>query len=424
MTLPRTRGAFAAVIAAAAVALIPTAASAAAAAGHGAGRAPGRPSPAHPVHVRAACPAAAPGHARCFAEVRTDVRGGTGPRGPAAAAAGQSADASLPQGYGPADLRSAYRLPVAAGSAQTVAVVDAGDDPAAEADLAVYRSTYGLPACTTASGCFRKVNQQGDADPLPFGYGWGPEISLDLDMVSAACPSCHILLVEGNSPTVSDLAAAENTAAALGAGEISNSYGAEEQNGMQAYQPAYSHPGTAIVASSGDSGYGIPNFPAVWPAVIAAGGTSLSRSANPRGWTETAWNSDGGAAGSGCSAWIDKPAWQHDPNCPGRMVADVAADADPQTGPAVYDAYDGYGWTVIGGTSAASPFIAGVIALAGNPAAFPDASYLYSHAGALNDVTAGSNALYTDCGGDYQCNAMPGYDGPTGNGTPDGLGGF
>ena len=424
MTLARARGAFAAAIAAAAVALVPVAASAATAPGHVASRAPGRPSPAHPVHVRQACPAAAPGHARCFAEVRTDVRGGTGPRGPAAAAAGRSAAAALPQGYGPADLRSAYRLPAAGGAGQTVAIVDAGDDAGAEADLAVYRSTYGLPACTTANGCFRKVNQQGDAGPLPFDWGWGPEISLDLDMVSAACPSCHILLVEGDTPSVSDLAAAEDTAAALGADEISNSYGAEEQNGIQPYEPDYTHPGVGIVAASGDYGYGIPSFPAVLTTVIAAGGTSLNRSATARGWSETVWNSEGGAAASGCSAWVGKPAWQHDPNCPGRMVADAAADADPVTGPAVYDAHDGYGWTVIGGTSAASPFIAGVIGLAGNPAAFPDASYLYSHAGALNDVTSGGNGLFTDCGGDYQCNAVPGYDGPTGNGTPDGLGGF
>jgi subtilase family serine protease len=299
--------------------------------------------------------------------------------------------------------------------------VDAGDDAAAEADLDVYRSTYGLPACTTADGCFRKVNESGVAAPLPSDQGWGLEISLDLDMVSAACPSCHILLVEANIPSFADLAAAENTAVALGATEVSNSYGATEQNGMQAYQAAYAHPGVAIVASSGDSSYGIPNFPAVFPAVISAGGTTLTRAANARGWTESAW----AYGASGCSAWVGKPAWQHDPNCPGRMVADVAADADPETGPAVYDANDGYGWLMVGGTSASSPYIAGVIALAGHPAAFPNASYLYSHASALNDITSGSNDPYNpSCGGDYECNAVPGYDGPTGNGTPDGLGAF
>jgi subtilase family serine protease len=386
--------------------------------------APGTPAanpPAHQANVRDACPAAAPGRARCFAEVRTDVHGGFGVRGRAALAAGHPAAAALPPGYGPADLRSAYNLPAVGGSGQTVVAVDAGDDAAAEADLDVYRSTYGLPACTTADGCFRKVNESGVAAPLPSDQGWGLEISLDLDMVSAACPSCHILLVEANIPSFADLAAAENTAVALGATEVSNSYGATEQNGMQAYQAAYAHPGVAIVASSGDSSYGIPNFPAVFPAVISAGGTTLTRAANARGWTESAW----AYGASGCSAWVGKPAWQHDPNCPGRMVADVAADADPETGPAVYDANDGYGWLMVGGTSASSPYIAGVIALAGHPAAFPNASYLYSHASALNDITSGSNDPYNpSCGGDYECNAVPGYDGPTGNGTPDGLGAF
>jgi subtilase family serine protease len=327
----------------------------------------------------------------------------------------------VPPGYGPADLRAAYNLPATGGTGQTVAIVDAGDDPNAESDLAVYRQTYGLPACTTANGCFQKVNQDGQSSPLPIDRGWNLEISLDLDMVSAACSSCHIVLVEGNSASVSDLAASENTAAALGATEISNSYGTTERNGLQSYQADYSHPGAAIVASSGDSGYGIPEFPADLTSVIAAGGTSLTRSASARGWSETAWS----GASSGCSAWIDKPGWQLDPDCPGRMVADVASDADPNTGPAVYDTADYEpGWLIVGGTSAASPYIAGVIGLAGNPGDFPDASYLYGHTSSLNDVVGGDNVTGENCGGDYLCTAVTGYDGPTGNGSPDGIGAF
>ena len=377
--------------------------------------------PAPAVHIRDVCGPAAPGTARCFAEVRTDVHGGYGIRGPLA----HNADlAALPNGYGPADLHSAYNLPTTGGSTQTVAIVDAGDDANAEADLATYRNTYGLPACTTANGCFRKVNEEGASTPLPVNQGWGLEISLDLDMVSAACPDCKILLVEGNDGNFDSLATAENTAVSLGATEVSNSYGGAEGNGLTAYESAYSHPGVAIVVSSGDSGYGIPNMPAVFSSVIAVGGTSLTKAGNARGWTESVWKSNGGGAGSGCSAWIDKPAWQSDPNCPGRMVADVAADADPNTGPAIYDGNDGEGWTVAGGTSASSPFIAGVIALAGNPGQYPNASYFYSHAADLNDVTTGNNVIRQDCGGDYQCDATPGYDGPTGNGTPDGLSAF
>ncbi|HEV2374318.1 MAG TPA: S53 family peptidase [Streptosporangiaceae bacterium] len=380
---------------------------------------PGAAPQARPASVQDVCPVAAPGHFRCFAELRMDVHGGTGVRGPAAVAARHPAGAALPQGYGPADLRSAYQLPASGGRGQTVAITDVGDDPVAEADLAVYRATYGLPPCTTANGCFRKVNQRGNTDPLPPDQGWGGEISLDLDMVSAACPSCHILLVEADSPTIGDLAAAEDTATRLGANEVSNSYGAPEQNGMQPYEAAYAHPGAAIVASSGDSGYGIPQFPAVFRSVIAVGGTTLTR-AGAHGWAEAAWP----GAASGCSAWIPKPAWQHDPDCPGRMVTDVAADADPKTGPAIYDAHDGYGWTVAGGTSASAPFIAGVIALAGDAPRLPNASYLYTHAHALHDIVTGNNAALTQCGRDYLCTAVPGYDGPTGNGTPHGLRAF
>ena len=366
--------------------------------------------------IRDVCGAAPIGFARCLAEFRTDVHGGKGARFNASA---------LPAGYGPADLHAAYNLPDTGGANQTVAIVDAGDDPTAEADLAVYRQTYGLSACTTANGCFSKVNQEGRTSPLPADAHWDDEISLDLDMVSAACPACKILLVEGDDASDTSLATSENTAASLGATEISNSYGESEYNGMAQYSAAYSHPGVTITVSSGDSGYGIPSYPAVLTSVIAVGGTSLARASNARGWTESVWNSLGGAASSGCSAWIAKPSWQHDPDCPGRMVADVAADADPLTGPAVYDTADGApGWMQGGGTSAAAPFIAGVIGLAGNPAALPDASSIYAHAGSLNDVVGGNNVTGEDCGGDYQCTAVPGYDGSTGLGTPDGLGAF
>ncbi|TDP95086.1 S53 family peptidase [Labedaea rhizosphaerae] len=363
------------------------------------------PSTAHAV-----CGAAQPGHVRCYAQVRGDVHGTHGVR-PLAAP---------PQGYGPADLRDAYDLPETGAAHQTIAIVDMGDDPSAEADLAVYRQTYGLPPCTTENGCFKKVNQRGDASPLPQDWGWGPEISLDLDMASAACPSCSILLVEADDPGLANAAEAENTAVALGADVVSNSYGIDESNGLDKFAAAYKHPGVAIVASSGDSGYGIPSFPAVLDSVVGVGGTSLTKADNARGWTESAWN----RASSGCSAWFAKPAWQHDENCPGRMVADVAAVADPNTGPAVYDSYDGYGWTVIGGTSASAPYLSGVIALAGHAERFGDASSLYTAVSGLNDVTAGSNARYTDCGGDYQCTSGPGYDGPTGMGTPAGLAAF
>ncbi|MBW8804306.1 MAG: S53 family peptidase [Catenulisporales bacterium] len=377
--------------------------------GHGTGSA----------NTKKVCGAAKPGHARCLAELRTDVHGGTGVRGPAAGRF--SAAATLPQGLSPADLRSAYHLPATGGANQTVAIADVGDDATAEADLAVYRTTYGLPACTTANGCFHKVNQRGAAAPLPPDQGWGVEIALDLDMVSAACPQCEILLVEADSASFDDLGASVDEAVALGATEVSNSYGGDEGNGVADYAHYYSHPGVAVVASSGDSGYTIASAPAEYPTVVAAGGTSLTKATNARGWTESVWQ----GAGSGYSAWIDKPAWQQDANCPGRMTADIAADADPQTGPAVYGTSDGLtGWDIVGGTSASSPYLAGVIALGGHPQKFPNASAFYSDHSGLFDVTTGNNAFIMDCGGDYQCNGVAGYDGPTGWGTPNGLSAF
>jgi hypothetical protein len=371
-----------------------------------------------PTAARPACEVATPGHARCFARFKV--------AGPAVTPrAGAAPGAVPPAGYGPADLSSAYRLPSRTrGAGQTVAIVDAFDNPNAEADLAVYRSTFGLPACTTANGCFRKVNQRGAADPLPEpDFGWGVEISLDIQMVSAVCPRCRILLVEADDNSLENLAAAVDTAVRRGATEVSNSYGAEEFGGMDPLAAHYTHPGVPITVSSGDSGFTAASFPAVLTSVIAVGGTSLNRAYNRRGWSETAW----AGAGSGCSAWIDKPRWQRDPNCQLRTTADVAAVADPDTGLAVYDTFlpedSGAGWIVVGGTSAAAPIIAGVYGLAGKGRHVRDASGLYRRAAqrGLFDVVGGSTGF---CGEDYLCTGLPGYDGPTGVGTPNGVSAF
>jgi subtilase family serine protease len=359
-----------------------------------------------PVQV---CGPAAPLHARCLAEL--------GRPGPTALAAD-----GLPAGFGPADLQSAYQLPTTRGAGQTIAIVDAFGDANAEADLAVYRQTFGLPPCTTANGCFHKLDQRGGTAYPSVDPGWAVETSLDLDMVSAACPLCHIVLVEGDTSAVSDLGAAEDTAAALGVAAISNSYGLSEGNGMQPFFPHWQHPGTTIVASSGDFGYTFAQFPALLPNVLAVGGTSLARSGGKRGWTEQAWS----GAGSGCSAWIDKPAWQTDKHCHMRTIADVSAVADPNTGVAVYDStpYLGHaGWSVVGGTSAAAPLIAGVVGLAENGNQLAP-GYAYGHTQYLNDVVGGSNVTGWSCNGDYICTGKRGYDGPTGLGTPAGLGAF
>ncbi|MBV8363261.1 MAG: S53 family peptidase [Candidatus Eremiobacteraeota bacterium] len=323
-------------------------------------------------------------------------------------------------GYYPCDLQQAYSLPITNGNGHTVALVDAYDDPNAESDLATYRSEFGLPACTTANGCFRKVNQSGQQANYPSpNSGWAAEESLDVDMASAVCPNCHILLVEADSNSFADLAASEDTAASLGATEISNSYGGGEFSTETTQDTHFNHPGIAITASTGDSGYGA-QYPATSQYVTAVGGTNLSTSGNARGWTESAWS----GGGSGCSQYEPKPAWQTDPSCTKRMEADVSAVADPSTGVAVYDTYNASGWQVFGGTSVASPVIAAVYALAGNGASINYGSYPYLHPGYLYDVTTGSNG---SCAIAYFCHAEVGYDGPTGLGTPNGsfgLGAF
>ena len=354
------------------------------------------------------CGDAMPGYVRCHA-VKNVATNAAGQIQPAAAA---------PGGLNPVDLISAYALPTTGGTGLTIAIVDAMNAPNAEADLATYRSQFGLPACTTANGCFRKVNQSGAASPLPANdAGWAEEISLDIDMASAICPSCKILLVEATSPTTANLGAAVNTAVALGATVVSNSYGGGESSTDPSTTASfYNHPGVLITASSGDGGFGV-EYPAAATSVLAVGGTHLVRSATTRGWTETVWGSaanTNGGAGSGCSTVEAKPSWQHDTGCARRTVADASAVADPATGVSVFDSASG-GWLVFGGTSVASPVVASIFALTGHGAATPQ--YPYANTTQFNDVTSGTNG---SCGGSYLCTAVVGYDGPTGIGTPIG----
>jgi subtilase family serine protease len=351
-----------------------------------------------------------PGTAHCFAKVVTDARGNIREWTPNP----RLARNSTPSGYGPADLRSAYKVTSSGSSSYTIAIVDAYGYPNAEADLATYRSQYGLPPCTTANGCFKKVDQNGGTNYPRTDVGWAQEQALDLDMASAMCPNCKILLVQGTSATFGNLAAATNYAAAH-ANAVSNSYGGSE-SGSSTYESAYNHPGIAVTVSSGDNGYGV-EFPASSPHVTAVGGTSLTRASNARGWSELVWS----GAGSGCSATYAKPTWQTDGLCARRTVADVSAIADPNTGVAVYGPVTARrsGWMVFGGTSVAAPLVAGVYGANGGSANF--GSDPYGNVAALFDVTSGSNGT---CGGTYLCTGTGGYDGPTGLGTPNGTSAF
>ncbi|NUR04188.1 MAG: peptidase S8 [Streptomyces sp.] len=369
-------------------------------------------APAATVHTHRLCSQPSkPGYMACQAEVRTDLK--------TQKSLGRQ---DTPKGFGPADLQAAYNLPKDGGKGATVAIVDANDDPNAEKDLAAYRTQYGLPECSTSNGCFKKIDQDGGTNyPAP-DAGWAGEISLDVDMVSAACPQCHILLVEAKSANMDDLGAAVNQAVKQGAKYVSNSYGGSEEAADTASDDQYfKHPGVAITVSSGDSGYGT-EYPAASQYVTAVGGTSLKKDNSTRGWSESVWGTSAGGngAGSGCSQFDAKPSWQKDSGCAKRAVADVAAVADPATGLAVYDTYQAGGWNVYGGTSASSPFIAGVYALAGTPGNDVPAAYPYAHPDQLNDVTDGANGSCSD----YLCKAGKGYDGPTGLGTPNGVAAF
>lgn len=346
---------------------------------------------------KAACPER-PGVARCLTTY-TPVR----------------AFADGPAGWGADDLASAYRLPSEAGPDTLVGISIAYDAPNLEADLAAYRAQYGLPPCTTANGCFRKVNQQGLPAPLPAAdFGWAMESTLDVSMVSAACPSCRILVVEGNTPGFADLAETEDTAVRLGAKVVSNSYGARESGAPLAFASHYQHPGVTVVASSGDAGFTAASYPAVLATTVAVGGTTLARDpSSARGWAESAWQ----YGGSGCSAYIAKPSWQRDTHCGKRTVADIASAAEDI---AIHYA-DAGGWLPANGTSASAPYIAGLIARAG---VIQPADLYASH---FLDITAGNNdpaGAGKKCGNDYLCVAGPGYDAPTGLGVPDGLTGF
>ena len=392
----------------------------------------------------AACPTPPDGaSARCHAVVHelVDSSGRPVPQ----------ATSGTPAGYGPADLQAAYALATSSaslGAGKTVALVDAYDDPNAASDVATYRAQFGLPtlaSCTVTatsvtspvSGpCFAKVNQNGSTSSHPKANGgWAQEESLDVDMVSAICPLCNILLVEASSSSFGNLGTAVDTAATLGAVAISNSYGSSGDASDATYGAYYNHPGIAVTASTGDNGYGV-GYPATSDFTVAVGGTTLTPDTTAsRGWAESAWS----GAGSGCSSYQSEPAWQQTEGITAcgsfRGIADVSADADPNTGVAVYDSYSYQGlsgWLVFGGTSVASPVIASVYALAGAtgsnsttsyPAALPYAAAIpgYSATNGLNDVTGGSNG---SCSPTVLCTAGSGWDGPTGLGTPSGIAAF
>jgi len=333
---------------------------------------------------------------------------------------------ATPSGLGPADLASAYKLNAATTSTATIAIIDAFHYANAASDLASYRSQFGLPPCTVASGCLKIVNQNGAASPLPAappaGDDWNLEAALDLDMASSACPTCKLVLVEAQDDQGDGLFIAQNAAAALpGVVAISNSWGGPSPgNDASLDTQFFTHTQAVnVFVSSGDSGNTgtAGDYPSTSEHVFAIGGTHLVRSTTAaRGWTETAWS----GAGSTCSRVLAEPSFQvgtvPTAACTRRAASDISAVADPNTGVAVFNRNDG-GFVVVGGTSASSPFVAGVFARYGISATAHNASFAYSHKADFFDVTSGRNGNCRSA----LCRAAAGWDGPTGLGTPNGA---
>ena len=362
------------------------------------------------LHAQKVCATPAAGKASCHAQVLVDANG-----------AYPMASSPPAGGLDPFELRDAYKLTGLSSAGRTVAVVDAYGYPNLERDLGIYRSAFGIPACTKANGCLRIVNQSGGSLLPRMDTGWAQEQALDVDAVSAACPDCKILVVQASTPSFGNLGTAVNTAARLGAAAISNSYGGGDAADTS-YGKYYDHPGIAVTASTGDSGYKGGSYPASSSYVTAVGGTSLAKDSSARGWSETVWS----GAGSGCSSYnlALSAAAAFDTGCGKRAMADVSAAADPSTGGmAVYypTGKTASTWGQFGGTSESAPIIAAVYALSGNTAGYPNA-LPYAHPEALFDVTSGNNG--TTCPTTQWCTARVGWDGPTGLGTPNGIAGF
>ena len=378
-----------------------------------------KPLISHPYHnYKHVCPFInEPDVARCHAEVVTDTAGQ------------QIVAATLLTGsYGPLAFRGAYGVSGISATTRTVGIVDAYDNPTILNDLDTYSDNFGIPRlnrCPVSTGtaavpCIQKVDQNGGTN-YPTGTSWADEIALDVEVVHAMCQNCNILLVEAASNSDSNLiAAADQRAYLMGANVISNSWGGSEISGETTYDGYFNHPGVVYVFSTGDTGYGV-EYPASSPNVTAVGGTSLQVNSDYTYNSETVWNNNLGAPGSGCSTDEAKPGFQHDPGCSNRTVADVSADADPNTGAAVL--LNG-SWSQYGGTSLAAPLVAAVFALAGGVGNTLGNSLPYANLNYginLRDVTSGSNG---SCGGSYLCTAGLGYDGPTGLGSPLGLTAF
>ena len=384
----------------------------------------------HKIH--AVCSKAQPNHASCLLEETLASNGQP-----------LNGEAATVEGDGPTQFHTAYDLPCTPGGPvqavcstpgsfgpETIAIVDAGNFASGASGLASSLQTYdqyfNLPACTTANGCLNIVSQTGSTSSLPgeVSSQWSDEIALDVETAHMVCQTCKIVLVEANDSSTTNLAAAEEEATTFDPLSISNSWGSSEDE--TSYDSDFVHPGIAVVAATGDTGTiggSGDDWPADNPDVVAVSGTSLVLNEDNTWSSETVWSDSGG----GCSANYSAPSWQSSLSswaangCGShRALGDVSADADPNTGAAVYTS----SWFEFGGTSLAAPIIAGVFALTGglpSSATAPTIPYAATYSTNFHDVTSGS-----DCssGITEDCTAAVGFDTPSGLGSPNGLGGF
>jgi subtilase family serine protease len=343
------------------------------------------------------CGAAPTGLARCHALVAT-TRDGVTP------------DASTsPTGLSPTTIKSVYGFSTSAtaGAGTTIAIVDAYDDPSAEADLNVFSSQYGLASCTTANGCFTKVDQNGGTRYPRKNTGWALEISLDVQWAHAVAPGAKILLVEAASASFTNLLAAEDYAKTH-ASYVSNSWGGSEFSGEASYDSHFAQSGVSFFVSAGDSG--LPaDYPSASPNVISVGGTTLHFVSGAFA-SETGWSGSGGGCSIYETATSAQSSFSQYPQvgCNGkRATPDVSLDADPASGVSVYDStgYQGQsGWFAVGGTSASAPMWAARSAVAGTTM---NSAYVYGGSITYRDITAGNNGAA----------CLVGYDLVTGRGS-------
>ena len=337
-------------------------------------------------------------------------------------------NSTTPSGIFPAQLRAAYRYNAIPnqGQGMVIGIVDACDDPTLEADLGVFSTQFHLPACTTGNGCFTKITNNN----LCSGHGgnWALEQSLDVEWAHAMAPAAKIVIVE--SATADEaLFTAVDQAVSGGSNVVSMSWGyGGGFSGEQAEDPHFQVPGVTFFASTGDSGC-ITNYPAESPYVVAVGGTHLvlltsAPPPNPLATnygSESAWSGSGG----GISMYETEPSYQEGVQHSGfRSIPDVALDASPASGVAVYDTYDGYNWVVVGGTSLSSPVWAAFMAIenslrvAGHGSTIqqflPD---LYQTIYTSPDYPLDFHDITTGSSGGI-CVAGTGYDYVTGVGTP------